>query len=77
MIGRILEFMTPVVAGLGAASQWKSRMLQNAQLLFSNKVADLQTIVYGQSANQAHLHSRSDKDYTPHSCFVHLTDNLL
>ena len=38
-------------------------MLQNAQLLFSNKVADLQTIVYGQSTKQADPLSNTEADY--------------
>ena len=36
-----------LVAGLGRAAKWKSRIQQNAAALFSRRSADMQSFVYG------------------------------
>jgi len=39
-----------VVAGLGKAALWKTKIQQNAAALFSQRSADMQSLVYGTSA---------------------------
>ena len=39
-----------LVAGLGKAALWKTKIQQNAAALFSRRSADMQSLVYGTSA---------------------------
>lgn len=55
--------------GLGAAARWKARMLERASTLFSDRAADLQEIIYGNSSNDISekladsLDSEEDEDF--------------